>query len=195
MQPQLPEEPITIIMWLSDGLLTSIAGFLDFHGLRLLSSASKETRKTLLKEFRTKSHPHAVACIARRIMQERIRTPPPQWMTATVRDPLHLVRYADLDAEQTGTLMLFSTDITDDRRSLKVRGSYANSDEGFTTLHAFIEVTITPSRENPMRSGAVVIERREGEGDDESTTTTTDGYTDGFDPRRALEWCPVVWNP
>jgi hypothetical protein len=169
--------------WLTEELLTAIAEFLDFKGLYRLSLTSKKVSTGVFQEFLTKSHPHAVACISRRIMQARISTP--FRMNLTVRDPLHWLRYDDLDEEQDGSLVLFCSEISDDRKSLVVRTSYARSDGGFAMLEDFIEATITPSRDDPMRRGAVSIKR-------ELTTTTTE-YTDGFDTRLALEWCPLEY--
>ena len=183
MPPQLP-----VIIISNEELLASIAKFLDFKAIHLFRLVSKDISKALLQEFLTKSHPHAVVHISRWIMRERINTPCPGWMRQIIRDPLHLVRYEDIDEENSGQLVLFSSDINDDGKSLAVRVSYVSRVEGFDTLEAFIEATITPSHINPLRSGVVSIRQ-------EFNTTTTAAavdYADGFDPREALErWCPL----
>lgn len=96
-------------------------------------------------------------------------------------------------------VVLFSSDTADDKKSLEIRASYVSSDAGFNTLEAFIEVKITPSSESPMRKGTVSIKREYNNNIDAAdttttTTTTTDSivpYTNGFNPREALEWCPL----
>lgn len=183
------DSPPTIIimpLWLTDELLLAIAEFLNFNGLRLLCFASKDTSKSLLEEFLAKSHPHFVRYLSRQIMQERIRAPHPEWMTMIIRDPHHLVRFESLDEEETGEIKLFSSDVNDDGKSLAVRISYVSNNEGFSTVVAFTEVTIAPSKKNPMRQGTVSITREH-----DRTTTTTTEYSDGLDPRKALEWCPL----
>ena len=184
-------------------LLVSIAKFLDFKAIHRFRLVSKNIlfKALLQEEFLTKSHPHAVVHISRWIMRERINNniaPRPSWMRQIIRDPLHLVRYEDLDEENSGQLVLFSSDVNDDGKSLAVRVSYVSQVEGFSTLEAFIEATITPSHSNPLRRGVVSIRQ-----EFHTTTTTTtkqttrhlvmeEEYADGFDPREALErWCPL----
>lgn len=172
-------------MWYSEELLTTIAEFLDFQGLRLLCFASKESFKVLREKFLTQAHPHAVAYLARQIIQERIRAPRPDWYQMCIRDE-NLIRFADLDHQESGVLMLFSTELAENKESLTIQAAYAISEESFTRAEAFISVKITPSRENPMRSGTAIVTRQR-----DTTTVITTQYTEGFNPRLALEWCPV----
>ncbi len=192
MKSQVEKAPS---MWLSEELLTSIAKFLEFKDILRLCLTSKDSSKALLQEFSTKAHPHAVAYIARQIMQERINTPHPEWFKMIIRDPLHLIRYEDLDEENSGAVVLFSSDTADDKKSLEIRTSYISSDAGFNTLEAFIEVKITPSSESPMRKGTLSIKWEYNNNTDAADTTTTTNsivpYTNGFNPREALEWCPL----
>ena len=169
-------------MWLSDGLLTTIAGFLDFQGLTRLSLASTESKQALLQEHTRQSLPYVIEYVKRQIMEERRRTPHGPF-SMVVRDE-HLLRFSVMDNEETGILTLFSTGITGN--SLEVRTAYARSDEGIVQAMAYIQATITPSVERPIHEGTVLITRNH-----DSSNGTAVGYSGRLDPRLALEWCPL----
>ena len=169
-------------MWLSDGVLTTIAGFLDFKSLNRLSLTDKSSNRALTQEHKKQSLPYVIDYIKHRIMEERRRAPHNPF-TMIVRDE-HLIRFSNLDYEETGILTLFSTEI--EGNSLEVRAAYANSDEGFMHPVGLIQAVITPSIEHPIRQGKVVISRNRTTGNE-----TTIEYTNRLNPRLALEWCPL----
>lgn len=173
-------------MWLPEPVITTIGGFLPFKDLARFYLASTKTKKALLKDFIARSHPAVIDYIGNRIMEER-EAEPCQPYTMLVRDA-QLIRFENLDEDKTGWLTFFSTALSDDENSLEVRTSYIFSEEEeVNSVEAMIKVTITPSKENPTKNVTVVIKREYN-----IWSTTTLEYTDGFNPRLALEWCPVV---
>ena len=172
-------------MWPSESIITVIGGFLDFQGLARFCLCSAEVNKVLRKEFITKSRPAVIDYLGNMIMEEREAEPCTPY-TMIVRDA-QLIRFENLDEENTGRLMFFSTALSDDEESLVVRASYVFTEDDVVSIETFIEIMITPSKTNPAKNGTVRIKKQH-----HLESITESEYTEGFNPRLVIEWCPVA---
>lgn len=165
-------------MWLNEGLLISIAKFLDFKGLSRLCFASKQCEQFLRTEFTAKAHPNAMNFIAQQIMTRRRHQPSNPFTNMLVRNPSFIV-FTNYNEDGVGEISTFWVRV--DEGVIRITASYAfDEEQGFTTILGRTEATIALDRTRPMRRGRV------------TTDTASFDYTNGLDPRLALDWCPLV---
>jgi hypothetical protein len=93
-------------MWLNEGLVISIAKFLDFKGLSRLCFASKQCEQFLRTEFITKAHPNAMNLIAHQIVTQRRRQPSNPFTNMLVRDASFIV-FTNYNEERVGEMSTF----------------------------------------------------------------------------------------
>ena len=116
--------------------------------------------------------------IAHQIVTQRRRQPSNPFTNMLVRDASFIV-FTNYNEERVGEMSTFWVRV--DEGIIKISASYAYDEEpGFSTILGHTEATIALDRTIPMRRGRV------------TTDSTSFDYTDGLDPRLALDWCPLL---
>ena len=174
-------------MWMDDGVLTTIAGFLDFNSLARLCFTSKHCLQLLLKDFKTKSYPLTLSTLAAQIIAERLRVPADPFIVERIRHK-RIIHFDEASEENVGQSTVFWARIIDDK--LIISCFYGFISDGVCNVMGLTEATITPDRSKPMRRGRVLIEQRTYTLDVIGTRTLE--YVDGLDLRQVLEWCPLA---
>jgi hypothetical protein len=170
-------------------LVPLIAESLDHRSLARLLATSKHNARLLTPLFAAKARPHILDHMAQQLIDTRMQVQSDVYSTRTKEDGGRTIRFtAAHRRHQFGPMTIFAISILPNVDSILIsnRIGYITTyhDAANTSLSFIVDaitVCITPSRDRPLETGAVVI--------DNGAVRT--GYANGFNPAHILEWCPV----
>jgi hypothetical protein len=175
-------------------ILTLIAQSLDYKSIARLLQTSKEAHSQLTALFLTKSHPHAVAYIAHRILEtHKTQSQTGQFILRDIYD--QTLRYTGRNiTDSFGPVVLFS--VTTDKNSTAITissrsGSAAlckHNNSAFCHIMGCISIIIKPSIHRPMHDGSIQIILN-----NDTMENITTHYT--ADPEIILRLCPMEVLP
>ena len=184
----------TPVNMLPSDILTLIAQSLDYKSIARLLQTSKESHSQLTPLFLTKSHPHAVAYIAYRLLQtHKTQSQTGQFVLRDIYD--QTFRYIGRNTiDSFGPVLLFS--VTTDKHSTTITvlsrsGSAAickKNNSAFCHIMGTISIIIKPSLHRPMHEGSIQIILN-----NDTMENITTHYT--ADPEIILRLCPMEVLP